>query len=195
MFGRYAYKVEETHETHVGAVGEARWTYAVSKLAGEYLAHAYRDEMDLPVSVVRPFNVYGPNQVGVGAIHEFIIRALRNEDLVVHGDGSQIRAWCFVDDIVDAVLRILETPGAAGEVFNIGNPRSVCTTFDLAQRCLRATGSTASIGFQEVTYKDVEIRIPNIDKAREVLGWEPEVDLDAGLERTVAWYRTQLDGE
>ena len=91
--------------------------------------------------------------------------------------------------------RILDAPAAAGEVFNIGNPRSVCTTFDLAQRCIQATGSAAAIRFQEVDYKDVEIRIPNIDKAREILGWEPAVDLDAGLARTVAWYRTKMDAE
>src|SRR4051794_21075915 len=192
VFGRYAYKVEETHETQVGAVGEARWTYAVSKLAGEYLAHAYRDEMDLPVTVIRPFNVYGPNQVGVGAIHHFIVRALNGDDLIVHGDGSQIRAWCFVDDIVDAVLRALTTPAAAGEVFNIGNPRSVCTTYDLARRCIQATGTEVAVEFRDVAYKDVEIRIPNIDKAREVLDWEPQIDLDLGLERTVAWYRSRV---
>jgi nucleoside-diphosphate-sugar epimerase len=192
VFGRYAYKVEETHDTHVGAVGEARWTYAVSKLAGEYLAHAYGDELDLPVTVIRPFNVYGPNQVGVGAIHHFILRALNGDELVVHGDGSQIRAWCYVDDIVDAVLRVLAMPAAIGEVFNIGNPRSVCTTYDLAQRCIAATGVDVPIRFQEVDYRDVEIRIPNIDKARDLLRWEPAVDLDVGLEQTVAWYRSRM---
>jgi nucleoside-diphosphate-sugar epimerase len=192
VFGRYAYKVEETHDTHVGAVGEARWTYAVSKLAGEYLAHAYGDELDLPVTVIRPFNVYGPNQVGVGAIHHFILRALNGDELVVHGDGSQIRAWCYVDDIVDAVLRVLAMPAAIGEVFNIGNPRSVCTTYDLARRCIAATGVDVPIRFHEVDYRDVEIRIPNIDKARDLLRWEPAVDLDVGLERTVAWYRSRM---
>src|SRR5690606_30324488 len=76
VFGRHAYKVEETHETSGGAVGEARWAYAVSKLAGEYLAHSYYDEMGLPTAVVRPFNIYGPNQVGSGAIHHFTVRGL-----------------------------------------------------------------------------------------------------------------------
>ena len=73
--------------TSGGSVGEARWTYAVSKLAGEYFAHAYFDEYDLPVTTVRPFNVYGPGQVGVGAIHNFTVRALAGDDLVIHGDG------------------------------------------------------------------------------------------------------------
>lgn len=192
VFGTHAYKVEETHVMSGGSVGEARWIYAVSKLAGEYLSHAYYDEHQLPLAVVRPFNIYGPNQVGVGAIHQFILRALRGDDLVIHGDGGQIRAWCYIDDIVSSVIRILETPAAVGEAFNIGNPRSVCTTYDLALRVLRTSGSTSKITFKPIAYSDVEIRIPDIAKAREVLKWEPEVDLDEGLERTVEWYRSKM---
>jgi nucleoside-diphosphate-sugar epimerase len=189
VFGTHAYKVEETHVTTQGSVGEARWTYAVSKLAGEYLAHSYFDEFELPAVSVRPFNVYGPGQVGSGAIHHFTVRALAGEGLVIHGDGSQIRAWCFVDDIVEALLAILERGEALGEVFNIGNPRSVVTVFDLASRIRRLAGSESEIVFRPLHYTDVEMRIPNVDKARKLLGWEPRVDLDEGLARTIAWYR------
>ena len=189
VFGTHAYKVEETHVTTQGSVGEARWTYAVSKLAGEYLAHSYFDEFELPAVSVRPFNVYGPGQVGSGAIHQFTVRALAGEELVIHGDGSQIRAWCFVDDIVEALLRILERDETVGEVFNIGNPRSVVTVFDLASRIRQLAGSESEIVFRPLHYTDVEMRIPNVDKARKLLGWEPRVDLDEGLARTIAWYR------
>jgi nucleoside-diphosphate-sugar epimerase len=189
VFGTHAYKVEETHVTTQGSVGEARWTYAVSKLAGEYLAHSYYDEFELPAVSVRPFNVYGPGQVGSGAIHHFTVRALAGEELVIHGDGSQIRAWCFVDDIVEALLAILERDEAVGEVFNIGNPRSVVTVFDLASRIRRLAGSESEIVFRPLHYTDVEMRIPNVDKARKLLGWEPRVDLDEGLARTIGWYR------
>jgi UDP-glucose 4-epimerase len=127
VFGRHAYKVEEIHETAQGSVGEARWTYAVSKLAGEHLAHSYHDEFGLPTVSVRPFNVYGPGQIGGGAIRAFIETALAGEDLVIHGDGSQIRAWCYVDDMVDGLMLVLERPEAVGQVFNIGNSRSVVT--------------------------------------------------------------------
>src|SRR5689334_25397657 len=116
VFGRHAYKVEETHVTSQGSVGEARWTYAVSKLAGEYMAHSYYDEFGLPTCSVRPFNVYGPGQIGGGAIRAFIETALAGEDLTVRGDGSQIRAWCYVDDMVDALLATLEDEAAVGEV-------------------------------------------------------------------------------
>jgi UDP-glucose 4-epimerase len=189
VFGAHAYKVEETHTTSQGSVGEARWTYAVSKLAGEYLTHAYFDEFDLPTCSVRPFNVYGPGQIGGGAIRAFIEGALAGRDLVIHGDGSQIRAWCFVDDMVESLMLILERPEAVGQVFNIGNARSVVTIYDLAQRIRRLTGARIEIGFEPLRYTDVEMRIPNVDKAKELLGFEAKVDLDEGLARTIAWYR------
>jgi UDP-glucose 4-epimerase len=189
VFGRHAYKVEEVHETAQGSVGEARWTYAVSKLAGEHLAHAYYDEFRLPTCSIRPFNVYGPGQIGGGAIRAFIETILAGEDIVIHGDGSQIRAWCYVDDLVDALLLVLERPEAVGEVYNVGNPRSVVTVFDLAVRIRRLMGAANEIIFRPLHYTDVEMRIPNIDKARRELDWEPRVDLDEGLAKTIAWYR------
>ena len=123
--------------TTQGSVGEARWTYAVSKLAGEHMAHAYHDELGLPTTSVRPFNVFGPGQIGGGAIRAFIEAALAGRDLVIHGDGSQIRAWCYVDDMVEGVLLCLERPEAVGQSFNIGNARSAVTIYDLAQRVRR----------------------------------------------------------
>src|SRR5436853_1306962 len=134
VFGTYAYKVAETNVTTTGSVGDARWTYAVSKLAGEHMAHAYYDELGLPTVGVRPFNVYGPGQIGGGAIRAFIEAALAGRDLVIHGDGSQIRAWCYVDDMVEACLLCLERPEAVGQTFNVGNPRSTVTIFDLPTR-------------------------------------------------------------
>jgi UDP-glucose 4-epimerase len=189
VFGRHAYKVEEIHETAQGSVGEARWTYAVSKLAGEHMAHAYLHEFGLPTCSLRPFNVYGPGQIGGGAIRAFIETVLAGEDMIIHGDGSQIRAWCYVDDLVDALLLVLERPEAVGEVFNVGNQRSVVTIFDLASRIRRLIGADVEIKFRPLHYTDVEMRIPNVDKARALLGWEPKVDLDEGLARTIAWYR------
>ena len=191
VFGTYAYKVAETTVTTMGSVGEARWTYAVSKLAGEHMAHAYHDELGLPAVSVRPFNVYGPGQIGGGAIRAFIEAALAGRDLVIHGDGSQIRAWCFVDDMVDAVLLCLERPEAVGQSFNVGNARSTVTIYDLALRVKRLTGCPGEIVFQPLHYTDVELRIPNVDKARDLLGWAPQVELDEGLQRTIAWYRAK----
>ena len=191
VFVTHAYNVNEGHVTTIGSVGEARWTYAVSKLAGEHMTHAYHDELGLPTVTVRPFNVFGPGQIGGGAIRAFIEAALAGEDLIVRGDGSQIRAWCYVDDMVHAVLLSLERPEAVGQSFNIGNARSAVTIFDLAQRIKRIAGGKGEIVFKPLNYVDVELRIPNVGKAREQLGFEAQVELDEGLERTIAWYKAR----
>jgi UDP-glucose 4-epimerase len=189
VFGARAYRVEETHETPVGSVGEARWTYAVSKLAGEYMAHSYHVKHGLPTVALRPFNVYGPGQVARGAMMAFIEAAVAGRPLTIHGDGSQIRAWLYIDDMVEALLRVLVHEEAVGQVFNVGNPRSVVTVFDLATRIVRLAGSPSEIVFRPLHYADVEMRIPNVDKARRLLGWDATVDLDEGVARTIAWYR------
>jgi len=192
VFGTHAFRVEEGQVSTIGSVGEARWTYAVSKLAGEHMAHAYHDELGLPTVTLHPFNVFGPGQIGGGAIRAFIEAAIAGRDLTIHGDGSQIRAWCYVDDMVRGVLACLERPEAVGQTFNIGNPRSAVTIYDLAQRVRRLTGCPGEIVFQPLHYADVELRIPNVEKAKELLGWQPQVELDEGLERTIAWYREQV---
>jgi UDP-glucose 4-epimerase len=189
VFGTHAFRVEEGQVSTIGSVGEARWTYAVSKLAGEHMAHAYHDELGLPTVTVHPFNVYGPGQIGGGAIRAFIEASLAERDLTIHGDGSQIRAWTYVTDMVAGVLLCLEHAAAVGQTFNIGNPRSAVTIFDLAQRIKRLSGAPGEIVFQPLHYADVELRIPNVEKARAELGWEPLVELDEGLQKTIAWYR------
>jgi UDP-glucose 4-epimerase len=191
VFGTHAFRVEEGQVSTIGSVGEARWTYAVSKLAGEHMAHAYHDELGLPAVTVHPFNVFGPGQIGGGAIRAFIEASLAGRDLTIHGDGSQIRAWTYVTDMVSGVLLCLEHPDAPGQTFNIGNPRAAVTIFDLAQRIKRISGATGEIVFQPLHYADVELRIPNVEKARTVLGWEPVIELDEGLEKTIAWYRAK----
>ena len=189
VFGVYAYKVTEGNVTSLGAVGEARWTYAVSKLATEHMAHNYHKQYGLPAVSIRPFNIYGPGQVGEGAIHRFIVQALKGEDITIHNDGAQIRAWCYIDDMVDGIVACLERPEAVGHAFNIGNARSVVTIYDLARHILRISGSKSEIRFVEWNNADVELRIPNIDKARNLLKYAPKVDLEEGLERTIDWYR------
>jgi UDP-glucose 4-epimerase len=192
VFGSFAFKVKEGDSTTLGAVGEARWTYAVSKLATEHFSFSYLKQYGVPATSVRPFNIYGPGQVGEGAIHRFIMQALKGEQISIHNDGSQIRAWCYVDDMVAGVLRALEVPEAVGHTFNIGNPRSVLTVYQLAQEIIRLSGSSSKIAFVPWQSTEVELRIPNIDKARQILGYEPTVDLEPGLLRTIEWYRQKL---
>ncbi|WP_252250260.1 NAD-dependent epimerase/dehydratase family protein [Clostridium sp. ZBS13] len=193
VFGSYAYKVDEQHTTNLAPVGEARWTYSVSKLAGEHLAHSYYKEYGLPIVTVRPFNVYGPGQVGEGAIHQFVVRAIRDEEIQIHGDGDQIRSWCYIDDFVDGIMLCLEKKEAIGHSFNIGNPRATVTISMLAESVKRISNSNSTIKYVPKTYVDVELRIPSIEKAKEILSYEPKNDLNKGLEKTIEWYRGVLN--
>jgi nucleoside-diphosphate-sugar epimerase len=191
VFWRYAYQVTEFDATTLGAVGEARWTYAVAKLATEHLALSHHKEHGLPACSIRPFNVYGPRQVGEGAIHHFIRRALAGEPLTIHNDGAQIRAWCYIDDIVDAILLCLERDQAVGHAFNIGNPRSTVTIYNLAREVVRLSSSSSPIQFKPWPHADVDIRVPAVEKARELLHFHARIDLEEGLLRTIQWYRRQ----
>ena len=191
VFGQQSFRSTETDSTVMGKIGEARWTYAVSKLAEEHLAVAYHQEKWLPTTVVRPFNVYGPGQVGEGALRIFIQRAIKNQPIQIHGDGTQIRAWCYVDDMVDGVLLAISHPKAIGESFNIGNQRAVTTIYGLASAVVRVLDSSSPITFARKDYVDVELRVPSVIKARDLLGFEAKVDLDEGILRTADFYREQ----
>lgn len=191
VFGSRAYNSGEADKAEIGAVGEARWTYAVGKLAAEHLTHSYHTEFGLPTVTVRPFNVYGPGQVGEGAIMKFIQKAIRNEDIEIHGTGTQIRAWCYVDDMTRALMMCLEKPEAIGESFNIGNAVAVTTIYGLANTVVRVLGSKSKIRFIRRDYADIELRIPAAHKATDVLGFTAEVDLEEGVLRTAEYYARQ----
>ena len=191
VFGEQAFMSGETSRTVVGRVGEARWTYAVSKLAEEHLAVAYFQEKWLPTVVVRPFNIYGPGQVGTSAMRTFILRALKDETIEIHGEGTQIRAWCYVDDMVDGVLLAMVHPKAVGESFNIGNSRAVITIAGLANAVVRVLESKSKLVYTRKDYADVELRVPLVKKAKELLGFEAKVDLEEGIRRTAEFYRSE----
>jgi UDP-glucose 4-epimerase len=152
---------------------------------------AYYQEKWLPTTIVRPFNVYGPGQVGEGALRTFILRAIKEEPIQIHGDGTQIRAWCYVDDMVDGTLLVMAHPKAVGESFNIGNQKAVVTIYGLANTVLRVLGSRSTIVFTWKDYADVELRVPSVRKARELLGFEAQVELEEGIRRTADFYRGQ----
>ncbi len=187
IFGSYAFKSSEDSPAVSGSAGEARWIYAVGKLAGEHLAHAYYKQYGLPVVTVRPFNVYGPGQTGEGAIQIFIKKALKNEEIWINGDGTQIRAWCYVDDFVDCLMRCMEYPAAIGNAFNLGNARAVMTTLGLAQTVCRVLKSDSNIIHKPPLSADIELRIPSVEKVEKVLDFKAKVDLDEGIKLTAEW--------
>jgi UDP-glucose 4-epimerase len=192
VFGSMAFRSSEEDSTVSGSAGEARWTYAVSKLAGEHLAHAYHSQYKLPVVTVRPFNVYGPGQTGEGAIQIFIKKALNNEPIRIDGDGNQIRAWCYVDDFVECIMKCLESPNAIGESFNIGNSRAVITILGLAHTVCRVLGSSSKVHHGPPLSADIAIRIPSVEKAENLLGFKASYDLEDGIKKTADWLKGQV---
>jgi nucleoside-diphosphate-sugar epimerase len=192
VFGVNSFRVHENTPAAVGPAAEARWSYAIAKLAGEHLVKAYHREGGMPVVTVRPFNVFGPRRLGAHAVQTFVLNSLLGNGIEIHGDGSQIRSWCYIEDFCDALIAMLSLPGAVGEDFNIGNPKNTLTIFELAQRIVELTGSSTPIEFEESPFPDIGIRVPSLDKARRILGYQPVYDLNRSLELTIDWYRKNL---
>ncbi|MDP1571540.1 MAG: SDR family NAD(P)-dependent oxidoreductase [Vicinamibacterales bacterium] len=192
VYGPFTHKGKEDDPTTIGPIGESRWVYAASKLASEHLSYAHFKEDGLPLTIVRPFNVYGPRQVGDGAIRGMVLQALRNLPITLYNDGTQIRSWCFVDDFVDGVIRCVERPEAVGQAFNIGNPQGTATNFELANTILRLTDSSSEIVFKPHPGPEVDLRVPSIEKAMTLLGFAPKISLADGIGRAIPWYRDHL---
>lgn len=190
IYGPEAHGVREEDPTSQGNIADRRWVYAISKLASEKLGYAYFWEYGLPTCYVRPFNVYGPGQVGEGAVSLFIYRALRGLPLRVTGDGSQVRAFCYIEDFCDAVETCLvRAESVKGTSFNLGNPVEPVTMRDLAERIIKLTGSQSAIEFVPHAGEDVRYRSPCIDRAARELKFNPGWSLDDGLKATIEWFR------
>jgi nucleoside-diphosphate-sugar epimerase len=193
VFGVNSFRVHEDSPSAIGPAAEARWSYAIAKLAGEHLVKAYHRQAGTPVVTVRPFNVFGPRRLGSHAILRFVLDALRDNPIEVHGDGSQIRSWCYIADFCDAILEMVIRPEAVGEDFNIGNPINTLTVLQLAQQVVEVTGHRVPINFVPAPFPDIEIRVPSLEKARLILGYQPSYDLHRGLQLTVDWYLKHID--
>jgi len=192
VFGPDAWWVDEQALHQVGGVSDRRWVYATSKLAAEQFVMRYGEAHGIGCTILRPFNVYGPRQTGEGAISNFCVAAVAGQPLTVYGDGTAIRAWCYIADFVEAALAALAAPEAIGQDFNIGNPQEVETTLGLARQVVRLAPS-ATVQFKAVERTEVRVRIPSIEKARRLLGFNPTVTLEEGLGRTLEWHRGQLE--
>jgi UDP-glucose 4-epimerase len=121
-----------------------------------------------------------------------VLRAVQNLPIEIHGDGTQIRAWCYITDMVDALMLMMKDRRAVGESFNIGNQRAVITIYGLANLIVRLTKSRSAISFVRKDYADIEIRVPSVSKSRDLLGFEAKVDMDEGLLLTAQYYRRLL---
>jgi dTDP-glucose 4,6-dehydratase len=192
VYGPYAYLGKEDGLTTQGAVKEPRWTYSVSKLAAEHLVHSYFLEKGLPSTIIRYFNVYGPRQTGESAMHNFILSAIKNEPLLIYGNGLQIRAWCYVDDAIEGTLLAATKKEATGQIINIGNPKTAITIVALAEKVIEVLKSSSKIVFLEKRFTDVELRVPDISLAESLLGYTPKIGLSEGIKKTSEFYKSIL---
>lgn len=192
VFGVNSFRVDENSPPSVGPIAEARWSYAIAKLAGEHLVKSYFRETGMPITIVRPFNIFGPKRTGEHALLRFILNALTGKPVQVHGDGTQIRSWCYIDDFCSALLLMLERPESVGEDFNIGNPSNTLTIHELARKVVDLCGTDVPIHFVEHPFPDISIRVPSLTKSQALLGYKPRYDLDSALSLTVDWYREHM---
>jgi nucleoside-diphosphate-sugar epimerase len=187
VYGPHADAVAETVSPTSGPVSDRRWVYSVSKLSGEHATLRYGEVYGVNTTTVRPFNVYGPRQTGEGAISNFASRLVRDEPIEVHGDGSDIRAWCHVKDLVMAIDLMLDNKAAYGMTFNIGNPAARVTTSDLAHMMVALHGS-GEIRRVSQTHTPIGLRTPDIARANSLLGFAPKIGLSEGLKDTLEWF-------
>ena len=177
--------LNEEDDRIIGHPLKSRWSYSEAKAVDESLAYFYYLENKLPIRIVRFFNTVGPRQVGHYGmvVPRFVSAALKNEPLSVYGSGDQIRCFCHVDDAVRALLLVIDSDNAVGEVFNVGNNQQV-TIMELAKKVIELTGSSSII--EKIAYEkaypegfeDMQRRVPDISKIKQVLGWLPEINLD-----------------
>jgi dTDP-glucose 4,6-dehydratase len=183
---------KETYWGNVNPVGP-RGVYDEAKRFAEAMTMAYHRFHGVDAKIVRIFNTYGPRmRVNDGrSVPAFMSQALRNEDVTIFGDGSQTRSFCYVSDLVDGILRLMES--SSNEPVNIGNPHEL-TIKDIAETIIRMTGSRSQLVYRPLPEDDPKVRKPDITKARTLIGWEPKVSLEDGLTRTIEYFRRKVLG-
>lgn len=182
----------EDDDRVVGSTAVDRWSYSTSKAAGEHMVLGMHRTAGLAASIVRFFNVYGPRQSPSFVVSRSVYRVLRRERPMLYDAGDQTRCFTFVDDAIEATLRAAEHADAVGRVFHVGNPRET-TMRSVVETVLRVAGSSLTAEPVDTrarfgsTYEDIARRVPDVRRARDVLGWEATTSLEEGIARTVAW--------
>ena len=181
----------ESYWGHVNPIGR-RSCYDEGKRCAETLFFDYHRENKVDIRVVRIFNTYGPRMLADDGrvVSNFIVQALKGTPLTIYGDGSQTRSFCYVDDLIEGFVRLMNQSQTVGPM-NLGNPGEF-TMLELAQHVLKLTKSKSKIVYQPLPADDPKQRRPDITLAKKILKWEPKVPLDEGLKRTIAYFKTQI---
>ncbi len=182
----------ESYWGNVNPIGP-RACYDEGKRCAETLFFDYYRQHGIQIKVLRIFNTYGPRMHPNDGrvVSNFIIQALRGEDMTVYGDGSHTRSFCYVDDMVEAMIRMMGSPDGFTGPVNAGNPEEV-TILGLAEKIIKIAGSPSKVVFRDLPEDDPRRRKPDISLARKALGWEPAINIDAGLEKTIDYFRSYI---
>jgi UDP-glucuronate decarboxylase len=182
---------QEQYWGHVNPIGP-RACYDEGKRCAESLTVSYARQFGVATRIVRIFNTYGPrmHENDGRVVSNFALQALRNEDITVYGKGEQTRSFCYVSDLIEGFVRLLALPEDPGPV-NVGNP-SERTIKDLAELTIKLTNSRSKLRYETLPVDDPTRRCPDISKAKQLLGWEPQVDIEHGLSRTIEYFREYL---
>lgn len=185
----------EDYWGHTNPIGP-RSCYDEGKRCAETLFFDYHRQHGLEIKIARIFNTYGPRMHPSDGrvVSNFIVQALRGEPITLYGDGSQTRAFCYVDDLIDGLVRLMESPSNVTGPINLGNPDEFSIR-DLAQAVIAATDATSELGFEPLPGDDPKQRRPDITRAREILGWEPRMPLQHGLIPTITYFRDRLGAD
>jgi UDP-glucuronate decarboxylase len=178
------------------SISGPRACYDEGKRCAETLFYDYNRRHGVPIRIARIFNTYGPrmNLEDGRVVSNFIVQALRNQPITLYGDGRQTRAFCFVDDLVEGLMRLMNVGTALDGAINLGNPVEV-TVAEIANLIIAITGSRSDIVYRPLPQDDPRQRCPDITKAREILHWSPKVALEQGLQRTIAYFEDVLSQE
>jgi len=179
----------EDYWGYVNPIGP-RSCYDEGKRCAETLFFDYKRQLGLKIKVARIFNTYGPRMHPNDGrvVSNFIVHALQGQAIPIYGDGAQTRSFCYVDDLIDGLIRLMDSPEEVTGPINLGNPQEF-TIRELAKLVSAKTGTTANFQELDLPADDPKQRRPDIDRARKLLGWEPKIDLDHGLDRTIAYFR------
>jgi UDP-glucuronate decarboxylase len=182
----------EEYWGNVNPIG-IRACYDEGKRAAETLFFDFHRQYGVNIKVARIFNTYGPNMSPHDGrvVSNFIMQALRSEDITIYGDGAQTRSFCYVDDLVDGLIKLMESPDSVHGPINLGNPTER-TVMNLAEMVINKTKSKSKIIFHELPQDDPKQRKPDISKARDFLNWEPKIDIDQGLDSTIKYFKTKV---
>ena len=189
----------EDDDSVLGSTRFSRWSYACSKAIDEFLGFAYYDEFDLEVVVARLFNTIGPRQTGQYGmvVPRFVERALKGEDIAIYGSGQQTRCFCYVGDVVDALIKLMQTEGIAGKIYNIGSDEEK-TIEELADLIIAKTNSMSKkkfISYEEAygrSFDDMQRRVPSLERIKEAIGFGPVKTLDETLNTIIDYWQKAL---